>query len=193
MKPMWATLIKNLLLPDNISLATFCYCSSFSKKCNFFMPKIVSYNHHFPKEKSCMSSSWFLSKIRGTIWLVQRFSTWIIDQSASSSYKSWHKKTNCWESFEFSSADLFTYKPDKIEISVEHLKKQWRYSYLGPLWPGRPKKLCWFCNVLLLLLFFSGFWYELSGWACSLHAACWLNRSSLLVLILEQQNSTNQK
>ena len=59
--------------------------------------------------------------------------------------------------------------------------------------PGRPKKLCWFCNVLLLLLFFSGFWYELSGWACSLHAACWLNRSSLLVLILEQQNSTNQK
>ena len=59
--------------------------------------------------------------------------------------------------------------------------------------PGRPKKLRWFCNVLLLLLFFSGFWYELSGWACSLHAACWLNRSSLLVLILEQQNSTNQK
>ena len=59
--------------------------------------------------------------------------------------------------------------------------------------PGRPKNLCWFCNVLLLLLFFSGFWYELSGWACSLHAACWLNRSSLLVLILEQQNSTNQK
>ena len=133
MKPMQATLMKNLLSLDNFSLATFCYCSSFSKKCNFFMPKIVSYNHHFPKEKSCMPSSWFLSKIRGTIWLVQRFSTWIIDQSASSSYKSWHKKTNCWESFEFSSADLFTYKPDKIEISVEHLKKQWRYSYLGPL------------------------------------------------------------
>ena len=126
--------MKNLLSLDNFSLATLCYCSSFSKKCNFFMPKIVSYNHHFPKEKSCMPSSWFLSKIRGTIWLVQRFSTWIIDQSASSSYKSWHKKTNCWESFEFSSADLFTYKPDKIEISVEHLKKQWRYSYLGPLW-----------------------------------------------------------
>ena len=59
--------------------------------------------------------------------------------------------------------------------------------------PGRPKKLRWYFNVLLLLLFFSGFWYELSGWACSLHAACWLNRSSLLVLILEQQNSTNQK
>ena len=57
----------------------------------------------------------------------------------------------------------------------------------------RPNNLRWFCNVLLLLLFFSGFWYELSGWACSLHAACWLNRSSLLVLILEQQNSTNQK
>ena len=48
-------------------------------------------------------------------------------------------------------------------------------------------------SLLLLLLFFSGFWHELSGWACSLHAACWLNRSSLLVLILEQQNSTNQK
>ena len=136
MKPMQATLMKNLLSLDNFSLATFCYCSSFSKKCNFFMPKIVSYNHHFPKEKSCMPSSWFLSKIRGTIWLVQWFSTWIIDQSASSSYKSWHKKTNCWESFEFSSADLFTYKPDKIEISVEHLKKQWRYSYLGPLCPS---------------------------------------------------------
>ena len=59
--------------------------------------------------------------------------------------------------------------------------------------PGRPKKLQWYFNVLLLLLFFSGFWYELSGWACSLHAAFWLNRSSLLVLILEQQNSTNQK
>ena len=48
-------------------------------------------------------------------------------------------------------------------------------------------------SLLLLLLFFSGFWHELSGWACSLHAACWLNKSSLLVLILEQQNSTNQK
>ena len=31
---------------------------------------------------------------------------------------------------------LFTYKPDKIDISIEHLKKQWRYSYLGPLCPG---------------------------------------------------------
>ena len=59
--------------------------------------------------------------------------------------------------------------------------------------PGHPKKLQWYFNVLLLLLFFSEFWYELSGWACSLHAAFWLNRSSLLVLILEQQNSTNQK
>ena len=29
---------------------------------------------------------------------------------------------------------LFTYKPDQIEISLEHLKKKWRYNYLGPLW-----------------------------------------------------------
>ena len=126
------------LLSVTISLATFCYPSSHSKKCDCILPKIVSSIAILQKRKfvgrRLRCCSWFWSKIRGTIWLVRRFSTWIIDQSASSSYKSWHKKTNCWESFEFSSADLFTYKPDKIEISVEHLKKQWRYSYLGPLW-----------------------------------------------------------
>ena len=35
--------MKNLLLHDNVSLATFCYPSSYSKKYNFSQPKIVSY------------------------------------------------------------------------------------------------------------------------------------------------------
>ena len=82
-------------------------------------------------------------------------------------------------------------------ILVIHLLTFWKISDFGTAMSQQHRAVqkisVDISSLLLLLLFFSGFWHELSGWACSLHAACWLNKSSLLVLILEQQNSTNQK
>ena len=127
---MLLTLINYCLLSVKISLATFCYPSSNSKKCDCILPKIVSSIAILQKRKfvgrRLRCCSWFLSKIRGAIWLVQQFSTWIIDQSASSSYKSWHNKTQLlrvfWVFISWSMVSLFTYKPDEIVTSVEHLK-----------------------------------------------------------------------
>ena len=95
-----------------------------------------------------MSFSWFLSKIRGTIWLVRHFPRGLLTNQLRPLIKVDIIKHNCWECLQFSSADWWWVYLHTNDIQarrnrnfIRTFEKKWRYNYLGPLWDST-KSIC---------------------------------------------------